>query len=109
LSALDCSEVGVGGSDNFFENVKLLLIVDFDESWVVNICCAVLFDDNACGLLFEICCAVLFDDNVCGLLFDISCCCIECATITDSNCGCPGDGLPVGKFPNENRGTFADG
>jgi hypothetical protein len=103
LSALDCSEVGVGGSDNFFENVDLLLIVDFDESWVVNICCA-----------------VLFDDNVCGLLFDISCCCVERATVTDSTCGCPGDGLPVGwlneefvgfpvgKFPNENRGTFTD-
>ncbi len=103
LFALDCSEVGVGGSDNFFVNVIVLLTVDFDGSFVVNTCCELLFDGNVCGLLFDVCCL-----------------CVDGVTINVSN-GCRTDGgLPVGwldekfggfavgKLPKENRGAFAD-
>ncbi len=107
LGPLDCSEVGVGGSDNLCETMNVfLLVVDFDESDTIEFCCRLWFRSSC---------------FCCRLLFAGSCFCVDNVVGNDPigcrSCGeIPGDcwfnvkfeGFAVGKFAKENRGTFVD-
>ncbi len=105
LGGLDCSEIGVGGSDNFFWYKAALLIVDLVTSPATGICCGRSVDVNGA--------------EACKLSFDISCFCFDGVIVNEPN-GCRTCALAVGwvnvkfegfpdcKLLKENRGTFAD-
>jgi hypothetical protein len=129
LGGLGCWEVGVGGSDDFFESGNVLCSVYFIASSDAVFCFGLLVDGNEdCGLSFDMCCfcadGVTENDGIgcrtCELLvgklnvkaggFSV------CWFVKEKAGGLPvcwfvkekAGGLPVCWFVKEKRGTFPD-
>ncbi len=95
MNTLDCSEIGVGGSDNFFANVVVLWAVDCVDcvtSSVADICFGLLVDVNG--------------NEDCDSSFDISCFCVDGVNVNVPN-GCRTCELAVG-WLNVKFGGFPD-